>query len=41
MRQAQVASLLMVVIALVAIPILIMRARSRDGAPNEALADSA
>jgi phosphatidylglycerol---prolipoprotein diacylglyceryl transferase len=41
MRQAQVASLLMVVIAVVAIPILMMRARSRHGAPNEALADSA
>jgi phosphatidylglycerol:prolipoprotein diacylglycerol transferase len=41
MRQAQVASLLMVVIALVAIPILMMRARSRHGAPNEALVDSA
>jgi len=41
MRQAQVASLLMVMSAVVAIPILIMRARSRRGAPNEALADSA
>ena len=41
MRQAQVASLLMVMSAAVAIPILIMRARSRRGAPNEALADSA
>ena len=41
MRQAQVASLLMVVIAVAAIPILMMRARSRHGAPNEALVDSA
>ena len=41
MRQAQVASLLMVVVAVVAIPILMMRARSRHGAPNEALVDSA
>ncbi|HET9411032.1 MAG TPA: prolipoprotein diacylglyceryl transferase [Candidatus Dormibacteraeota bacterium] len=41
MRQAQVASLLMVVIALVAIPILFRRSRSRDGAPAAALADSA
>jgi len=41
MRQAQVASLLMVVIAVVAIPILLRRSRSRRGAPAEALADSA
>jgi phosphatidylglycerol:prolipoprotein diacylglycerol transferase len=41
MRQAQVASLLMVVIAVVAIPILLRRSRSRDGARAEALADSA
>jgi phosphatidylglycerol:prolipoprotein diacylglycerol transferase len=41
MRQAQVASLLMVVIAVVAIPILLRRARSRHGVPAEALADSA
>jgi len=41
MRQAQVASLLMVVIAVVAIPILLRRSRSRRGAPVEALADSA
>jgi phosphatidylglycerol:prolipoprotein diacylglycerol transferase len=41
MRQAQVASLLMVVIAVVAIPILLRRSRRRDGAPAEALADSA
>jgi phosphatidylglycerol---prolipoprotein diacylglyceryl transferase len=41
MRQAQVASLLMVVIAVIAIPVLLWRARRRDGAPAEALADSA
>jgi phosphatidylglycerol:prolipoprotein diacylglycerol transferase len=41
MRQAQVASLLMVVIAVVAIPILFRRSRSRHGEPAEALADSA
>ncbi len=41
MRQAQVASLVMVVIALIAIPILLWRARRRDGAPAEALPDSA
>jgi phosphatidylglycerol:prolipoprotein diacylglycerol transferase len=41
MRQAQVASLLMVVIAVIAIPILLRRSRSRDGARAEALADSA
>jgi len=41
MRQAQVASLLMVVIAVVAIPILLRRSRRRDGAPGEALVDSA
>jgi len=41
MRQAQVASLLMVVIALVAIPILLRRSRRRDEAPGEALVDSA
>ena len=41
MRQAQVASLLMVVIAVVAIPILLRRSRSRHEAPAEALADSA
>jgi phosphatidylglycerol:prolipoprotein diacylglycerol transferase len=41
MRQAQVASLLMVVIAVVAIPILLRRSRRRHGAPAEVLADSA
>jgi len=41
MRQAQVASLLMVVIAVIAIPILLRRSRSRRGARAEALADSA
>ncbi len=41
MRQAQVASLLMVVVAVVAIPILLRRSRPRDGARAEALADSA
>jgi phosphatidylglycerol---prolipoprotein diacylglyceryl transferase len=41
LRQAQVASLLMVVIAVIAIPILLRRSRSRRGAPAEALADSA
>jgi phosphatidylglycerol:prolipoprotein diacylglycerol transferase len=41
LRQAQLASLLMVVIAVVAIPILLRRSRRRDGAPAEALADSA
>ena len=41
MRQAQVASLLMVVIAVVAIPILLRRSRRRDEAPGEALVDSA
>ena len=41
LRQAQLASLLMVVIALVAIPILVLRSRRRRGAPAEALADSA
>lgn len=41
MRQAQVASLVMVVIAVVAIPVLLRRSRRRDGAPAEALADSA
>jgi len=41
MRQAQVASLLMVVIAVVAIPILVRRSRARHGAQAEALADSA
>ncbi len=41
MRQAQVASLLMVLIAVVAIPILFRRSRSRREEPAEALADSA
>ena len=41
MRQAQVASLLMVVIAVVAIPILYRRARSKREEPAAALADSA
>jgi phosphatidylglycerol:prolipoprotein diacylglycerol transferase len=41
MRQAQVASLVMVVIAVVAIPILYRRSRPRGEAPAEALADSA
>jgi phosphatidylglycerol:prolipoprotein diacylglycerol transferase len=41
MRQAQVASLLMVLIAVVAIPILFRRARSKRGEPAAALADSA
>lgn len=41
MRQAQVASLLMVVIAVVAIPILFRRSRSRRAEPAEALAGSA
>jgi len=41
MRQAQVASLLMVLIAVVAIPVLLRRSRRPDGAPAEALADSA
>jgi phosphatidylglycerol---prolipoprotein diacylglyceryl transferase len=41
MRQAQAASALMVVIAVVAIPILLRRSRTRRGAPAEALADSA
>ena len=41
LRQAQLASLLMVVIAVIAIPILLRRSRSRRGARAEALADSA
>jgi phosphatidylglycerol---prolipoprotein diacylglyceryl transferase len=41
LRQAQLASLLMVVIAVIAIPILLRRSRSRREAPAEALADSA
>ena len=41
LRQAQLASALMVIIAVVAIPILVIRARSRREEPAEALADSA
>ena len=41
MRQAQVASALMVLIAVVAIPILFRRARPRGAEPAAALADSA
>ena len=41
LRQAQLASLLMFGIALVAIPILILRARRSGGEPTEALADRA
>jgi phosphatidylglycerol---prolipoprotein diacylglyceryl transferase len=41
MRQAQVASLLMVVIAVIAIPVLLRRARSKREEPAEALVDSA
>jgi phosphatidylglycerol---prolipoprotein diacylglyceryl transferase len=41
MRQAQVASLLMVLIVVVAIPILFRRARSKRGEPAAALVDSA
>jgi len=41
MRQAQVASLLMVLIAVIAIPILFRRARSKREEPAAALADSA
>ena len=41
LRQAQIASALMVIIAVVAIPILLTRGRSRREEPAEALADSA
>jgi phosphatidylglycerol:prolipoprotein diacylglycerol transferase len=41
LRQAQLASALMVVFALVAIPILFQRARSKRGEPTGALADRA
>ena len=41
LRQAQLASLLMVVVAVVAIPLLLRRSRAGGGAQAEALADRA